>query len=644
MKDTPFRRTRPRRFAFALTGLLLPGQVFASAMPTLSLIPDNQHVLNFPHPIHTADVADEHVASIKVDGNRLIINASNPGSTSIEFVLAGETASRTLGLNVSGTGVLGQPVALPHTQAPPQLQNIPLQGLPADATPHQEAPSPDAKTRIKAQQDLRPHPVRDDSQMESDIARTDVALVRALPPRTQIPPSAEVFPRQASSVSSALEQMNSPADPALDNRKAQDPSMRFTEDEDQAASSVSADVAAQSQAFSLLDAVNLGLSINPEVRAAIAEVERANSEIDIAKSGYHPSLEMSAGPETGSSGQVGYNLTVSQMLYDWGKVEKNVDSASASMRNKSEELLLVRDDVALDIVETYLDVQAGRERLAVIVDHYQRLEKLQDTIRERGSNGYADAAEGSRAALSLAQANEQLAIERGQLQDAQRQYRILIGETPEELTTPLEAVLPVELNDDGRLDDVIRRAPIYRKAQEDVLVAEAQVGGARAALRPQLLLEGSTMRREIGGAMTDDSVVALRLRMDITHGLSSFYRVDSELQRLEAARWTLDNMERDLRRKLASLSETAAVLRWREKALDIQRSQARDVQSLYKEQFIVGMRDITDLLTIETELFEAERQMINTRSERQRTQYRTAAQVGLLVPWLEGRLAEGRQI
>ncbi|MNR22457.1 Outer membrane efflux protein [compost metagenome] len=152
------------------------------------------------------------------------------------------------------------------------------------------------------------------------------------------------------------------------------------------------------------------------------------------------------------------------------------------------------------------------------------------------------------------------------------------------------------------------------------------------------------MRREIGGAMTDDSVVALRLRMDITHGLSSFYRVDSELQRLEAARWTLDNMERDMRRKLASLSETAAVLRWREKALDTQRSQAREVQSLYKEQFIVGMRDITDLLTIETELFEAERQMVNTRSERQRTLYRTAAQVGLLVPWLDGRLAEGSQI
>ncbi len=68
------------------------------------------------------------------------------------------------------------------------------------------------------------------------------------------------------------------------------------------------------------------------------------------------------------------------------------------------------------------------------------------------------------------------------------------------------------------------------------------------------------------------------------------------------------------------------------------------MQSLYRAQFIVGMRDITDLLTIETELFEAERQLINTRSERQRTQYRTAAQVGLLVPWLEGRLTAARQI
>ncbi len=639
MKEKPFRCTRPKRFAFALTGLLLPGQILASAMPTLSLIPHNQHILNFPHNIHTAAVADKQVASIQVDGNRLIINASNPGSTSIEFVLDGEATTRTLGLNVSGTGVSARPVALPRTQA----STAPLQKvLPAGGAAGQDALVPDAKERIEAAPEVSPAPVRDDSPMASDTARAGVAPARALPPRRQMTPALAVVPPP--SVVHASEYAKSSAEPVRPSPKVQAPSPRVTAYEAQAAGFTGTGVAAPGQGFSLLDAVNLGLSINPKVRAAVAEVAQANSEIDIAKSGYHPSLEMSAGPETGSSGQVGYNVTVSQMLYDWGKVEKNVDSASASMRNKSEELLLVRDDVALDIVETYLDVQTGRERLAVIAEHFQRLEALQETIRERGNNGYADAAEGSRAALSLAQASEQLAIERGQLQDAQRQYRILIGEPSDQLVAPTEATLPAELTDDAQLDDVIRRAPIYRKAQEDVLVAEAQVGGARAAMRPQVLLEGSTMRRDIGGAMTDDSVLALRLRMDITQGLSRFYRVDAEQQRLEAARWTLDNMERDLRRKLASLSETAAALHWREKALDSQRSQAREVQSLYREQFIVGMRDITDLLTIETELFEAERQLINTRSERQRTQYRTAAQVGLLVPWLEGRLAATRQI
>lgn len=46
------------------------------------------------------------------------------------------------------------------------------------------------------------------------------------------------------------------------------------------------------------------------------------------------------------------------MLYDWGRVTSKVDSASATQRKLSEAVLVARDDAALDIVETYLDVLA----------------------------------------------------------------------------------------------------------------------------------------------------------------------------------------------------------------------------------------------------------------------------------------------
>jgi adhesin transport system outer membrane protein len=77
----------------------------------------------------------------------------------------------------------------------------------------------------------------------------------------------------------------------------------------------------------LADAVRAGLAIHPEVRAVMADRERASTEVEMARSGYHPALSLSAGPQEFNFGDVVYDATVSQMLYDWGRVRSKVDRA-----------------------------------------------------------------------------------------------------------------------------------------------------------------------------------------------------------------------------------------------------------------------------------------------------------------------------
>ncbi|MFP6396694.1 TolC family protein, partial [Pseudomonas aeruginosa] len=108
-------------------------------------------------------------------------------------------------------------------------------------------------------------------------------------------------------------------------------------------------------AMPLDQAVRAGLAIHPEVRSAMAEADRAGTEVEMAKGGYYPSVTMSGGPQEFDFGEIVYDLTASQMLYDWGRVTSKVDSASATQRKLSEAVLVARDDAALDIVETYLD-------------------------------------------------------------------------------------------------------------------------------------------------------------------------------------------------------------------------------------------------------------------------------------------------
>lgn len=393
-------------------------------------------------------------------------------------------------------------------------------------------------------------------------------------------------------------------------------------------------------ATSLLDAVRQGFGNHPEVRSAVAKVDRSTTEVDIAKGGYYPALEASAGPANGLAGSLTYNLTATQMLYDWGRVKSQVDSASAALREQMESLLVVREDAALDISEIYLDVLATGQRIEAARGHIERLEELHKLSQQRGEAGYVDRSEQGRVSLELARAREQMAIEQGRLQDARQQYRELIGELPPVLEDPVIEPFSERLAKGAELERVIAASPLYRQAMEKKAVEEAKVREADAALYPQLNLEGSVMRRELGGEMTEDSMLALRIHINTSHGLSNFKRTTAARQRLEAAGWDVNTRQREIRRKVLSLFENESSLKWREQSLDEQITHARDVSSVYQEQFVAGLRNMTELLNIYQDRFEAERQIITLKNERKRAKCRAAAQLGLLIPLIEGRLSE----
>lgn len=393
-------------------------------------------------------------------------------------------------------------------------------------------------------------------------------------------------------------------------------------------------------AIPLDEAVRAGLAIHPQLRSALAEAERASTEVDIAKGGYYPALSLSGGPQEFNFGEVVYDATVSQMLYDWGRVSSKVDSASADRRRLGEAARVARDDAALDIVETYLDVLAAERRVATVRGHIQRLDAIREMTQARGGDGYADRSELDRANLELSRAGEQLSLEKGSLQDARNQYAILVGQEPGALVEPQPASLQRYLASSD-LSRVIQDAPLQRKAVEEANAAEADVREAKSALLPQLNLEASALRREVGGHPESDSVVALRLRMDTLQGLSNFRRPTAAQQRLEATRWSADAMQRDIRRQLQTLFDNGETLRWREQSLSQQVTESEQVGELYREQFEVGRRDVIDLLNVQRERFEAERQLVNLHIERKRIEYRAAAQVGLLGSLLENRLNHG---
>ncbi|WP_239496186.1 TolC family protein [Salinicola peritrichatus] len=224
--------------------------------------------------------------------------------------------------------------------------------------------------------------------------------------------------------------------------------------------------------------------------------------------------------------------------------------------------------------------------------------------------------------------------------DARQQFRVLVGVPAEGLDAPHPSDLTWRLADGGALDDWIIAAPGYRQALASAEQAQAELDETQASLKPQLNLEGSLQRRQIGGELENDSVIGFRLRMDTLQGLANFQRPDAARQRLEAARYRIDDQRREIRRSVLTLIENAEVYGDRQRALEDQIEQSRTVSRLYDDQFSVGLRDVNDLLTIRQEAYTAQRQLIDLESQQKRIQYRAASQLGLMNPLVSGRLGE----
>ncbi len=377
----------------------------------------------------------------------------------------------------------------------------------------------------------------------------------------------------------------------------------------------------------LAAAVREALMRDPDVRMARAEIEVSEVEGSIARNGYLPAINASAGPE--SSG-VGYDVTVSQTLYDWGQVRSNVNRTDALTSRQQAQLLITRDDVALQVTELWLDIAGGRAQLTLIRDHLERLGRLQNMAQERVAGRFSDQAELGRANLAVSTASALRARLNGELAEAEEMFTVLVGREAGSVRLPHPTTFLIPLRAPAALEQSIIASPLYRRSVLEAEAADATLREANAARYPRLVLEGSVQRREIGGRLVDDSAIGLRLRMNTQQGFSTFQRPRLEAARRDAARLGADGTARDLKRTLGSLVVNDRALEDRISALSDQVTQSGAVRTAYAEQFIVGRRDIQDLIVMESEYFEAERQILELTVERLRNQYRAAAQLGQL--------------
>ncbi|WP_164549061.1 TolC family protein [Amphritea opalescens] len=381
----------------------------------------------------------------------------------------------------------------------------------------------------------------------------------------------------------------------------------------------------------MADLVNLGLSLNPRVHAAVAELNSAKVNIEVEEGGYWPSLSISAGPENGLS-ELGYDLALTQMLYDWGETDSKVDVATAQMKQKIYSLLMVRSDVSLEVIEASLDIALANKQLTLVGDYTERLKKILSLAEKRMRGNFSDRAELSRVRQAISYAGQQQAFLTGELKDAEWRYMNLLHRQPTDLPllTEMNDRLIDKLPNEESIKKLIDASPKYMEAREDLYIAVANVQTAQAAERPNLVLQAQAQRREIDGELTDDSSVAVRFQMELGQGLSNFKRTDMQRIQVEAAQWNLDSVALEMERDIYSNKESVTALYHQQNAIKEQLQQTKILIHTYQAQFNAGLRTIEELLSVERENYELISQLVNNIIESYRLPYRSASALGIL--------------
>jgi outer membrane protein, adhesin transport system len=409
--------------------------------------------------------------------------------------------------------------------------------------------------------------------------------------------------------------------------------------------------ASRADALSLKDTILFVLETNPDIKAAEANKQAIEFELEQARNFYAPRVEFevwagtsenrgTASPDLGAAaGSVdGYEATarISQMLFDGfrtrSEIERQayrIDGAAFRVLERSEVLSLEAVRLYSDVLRTQSLLSLAQSNLAYHRDVYGRLK----TGYDRGVVGIGDLQQGEER-VYLA---EDIILEfQLNSEDAKTLFLATVGVEAKALQTiPVisRAVPP-------SLETAIGRArsdnPTIKFMQSDVGSAEALSRRANSNQYPTLHLEAEGRTGEDVGGFTGD-------REDFRVGVVMRYEFQGNrkrAERQEQARRVNESRSHLLshtRRVESEVRQSWSTLRSAKRRLSTIQAQARlsrNLREAYETEYLVGNRSLLDVLNTQSALFQAEANLINARSLATYVEYRLLASIGVLLPTL----------
>lgn len=411
-------------------------------------------------------------------------------------------------------------------------------------------------------------------------------------------------------------------------------------------------VKAQEPVLTLKDAVLQAVETHPQVQADWNNFIAAGEEVSAARSGYLPSVDLSAAAgrhsrdydDRGSYNAGSAQVSLTQMLFDGFRTKSSVERFDSARWVRYFELLDTIETIALETARAYEDVSRQRELVALARDNYAKHRSVLQQIDERVSSGVGRRVDLEQVSGRLALAESNLLIEASNLHDVTARYLRVVGNLPptQLASSDLEQqALPADIQQ--ALQMAYQGNPGFHAAIKNISAAQAAVSLERSGFYPKVELRArqniarnnnSFDERFDPNNYGDESAVELALTYNLYGGGYNRASVRRSLAQVNQAKDIRDQACIELRQTTQIAYNDSQRIAEQLFSLDQHRLASNKVRSAYAEQFTIGQRTLLDLLDAENEYFQASRAYVNAVADNAIAHARTLAAMGKLLPAL----------
>jgi adhesin transport system outer membrane protein len=403
-------------------------------------------------------------------------------------------------------------------------------------------------------------------------------------------------------------------------------------------------VAYAEQPQTLREIIEITVTTNPEVQSRYHTYLAAVAEQGVAKGGLLPRADIVSTyreqEDLNTFGGAGIprrqtQLVLRQMLYDGFAVSSEINRLDHVQRLRYYELRSAMQNIALETVTAYIDIQRFRQLVSYAQDNYVTHKQLFDRIEERVSAGVGRRVDFEQASGRLALAEANLLTELTNLHDVTARYQRLVGQLPPDTLPEVDfyksGVAPTATE---ALRVAYHQNPDLLAAIENIIAAQHEVSGQRAKNHPRLDLQARKtldVSSGVGNSVAAADVLELTLNFNLFNGFADRAAINQTVERL--------NSTEDLRDKACVDTRQTVVIAYNDIKQLTDQLGYRDQHQLsiekareaYRRQFDIGQRTLLDLLDTENEYFQARRAYTNTASDLYTAYARTYAGQGELL-------------